>query len=255
MGRASPQTYTISYHAYQNVTLDLRKTGKETNSYAMLTLDLYVYVVMVRVALLVLIGNMTVVLHGGLYIIYPPELSKSCTFDLIIHHLCSPGLQPGAFSLTLIFRFVNRTPVHITMHLTHALSALLFASGGLAVPLLDSTATVVPRQSFISGTCTVSPNQCTVSFAPGSTYNFTCGLIIILAGPTYIAEDMKCRQDGDVSFFWFFKPFFRQIPFLPIHAMMLEICENALLIHLILVNTAVPILWRFPRQDRLRMSR
>jgi len=128
LGRASPQTYTISYHAYQNVTLDLRKTGKETNSYAMLTLDLYVYVVMVRVALLVLIGNMTVVLHGGLYIIYPPELSKSCTFDLIIHHLCSPGLQPGAFSLTLIFRFVNRTPVHITMHLTHALSALLFAS-------------------------------------------------------------------------------------------------------------------------------
>jgi len=181
------------------------------------------------------------------------SMVQNLHLDLIIIYLWSQCLQVGPFSLTSVAKLVKRTRTHTTMHLTHTLSALLFASSGLAVPLLDSTATIVPRQSFISGTCTVSPNQCTVSFAPGSTYNFTCGLIIILAGPTYIAEDMKCRQDGDVSFF--FSPFFRQITFLPIHAMTLEICENALLIHLILVNTAVPILRRFPRQDRLWMSR
>ncbi len=85
------------------------------------------------------------------------------------------------------------------MHLAHFLPAVLFALGSAALPLSDST-TVGPRQSYITGTCTVANNQCTVEFSPGSPYNFTCGLIIIIAGPTYIAEDMKCRQDGDVSF-------------------------------------------------------
>lgn len=136
------------------------------------------------------------------------------------------------------------------MHFTHTLPALLFALGGFAVPLFDSAA-VVPRQSFISGTCTVANNQCTVEFAPGSPYNFTCGLIIIIAGPTYIAEDMKCRQDGDVSLF--FLASLLAVQSYPVSRDFGRGLREHMANTMDPGNTAVPILWRLPRQDGLRM--
>ena len=58
------------------------------------------------------------------------------------------------------------------------------------------------RQSApLVGTCTVADNQCTVTFpGSGTPYNFTCGLTIILAGPTYIYEPDRCTVEGHVRF-------------------------------------------------------
>ncbi|KAK3360614.1 hypothetical protein B0T25DRAFT_629648 [Lasiosphaeria hispida] len=76
---------------------------------------------------------------------------------------------------------------------------LALAVGAIALPANSATDNSLDRRQSapLAGTCTIADNQCTVTF-PGSTtpYNFTCGLTIILAGPTYIYEPDRCTVEG-----------------------------------------------------------